>query len=280
MGSVQLGSNPKINNLALSYAHAVNDWILISDSNVRVKPNYLKNLVAHVSAGTGIVTAVIAGTEASGLGGRLEATYLNSFYARWMRVAAQFRRPCVVGKTMLFRRSMFARFGGIKVLGLYLAEDYMAGEAAQQLGLTVKIASEPVPQHIGEKTFSDFWSRHIRWGRIRKAQAPLAYAIEPLFGTLASGLMGAWAISSLSTLPMLLVFFLHCSFWLGNDWLLHSKLTRQSFYFSDLMAWILRELLAFPLWIHIGIGNHIDWRGQKLRLNRGGIVEAIVEAAR
>ena len=167
------------------------DWVLISDSNVRVNPDYLKRLVAHLSPGVGMVTAVIAGQDASGVGGNLEATYLNTFYARGMNIAAGFGRVCVVGKSMLFQRSTAKRFGGMRTLGCYLAEDYMAGEAMRRLGLQVVIACDPVEQVIGEYSFDSFWKRHLRWGRIRKRHGMSAFALEPLTGAFVSGVLGA-----------------------------------------------------------------------------------------
>src|SRR3989344_3043795 len=63
VGAVELGLNPKVNNMVLSYDRASHDLILISDSNVRVKPDYLTRVVAHMDRDVGIVTAVVAGRD-------------------------------------------------------------------------------------------------------------------------------------------------------------------------------------------------------------------------
>jgi ceramide glucosyltransferase len=195
VGDVEVGTNPKVNNLIRSYAGAAHDWLLISDSNVRLAPDYLRKMMAHIENGVGMVTSVVSGNGAEGVGGCLESVYLNTVYARGMILTAALGRPCVMGKSMLFQRSTADRFGGLKTLACYLAEDYMAGEAIRKLGLKVVVASEPVRQIVGSHSIGAFWSRHLRWGRIRKAQAPLAFLIEPWLGCLLSGWVGASAIS-------------------------------------------------------------------------------------
>ena len=186
IGDVRVGPNPKVNNLMSAYESAAHDWIWISDSNVRVKPETLRRLMAEIDTDVGILTAVVAGRGNQGLGGALESVFLNTFYARGMCFLEALGRAPVMGKCMIFRRSMAARFGGIKPLGKYLAEDFMAGEAVRRLNLRIAIASDPVHQNIGRLTLKDFWARHVRWGRIRKAQAPLPFAVEPIWGKVLS----------------------------------------------------------------------------------------------
>jgi hypothetical protein len=40
------------------------------------------------------------------------------------------------------------------------------------------------------------------------------------------------------------------------------------------VLWFMRELLSLPLWAHIASGSTVDWRGRKLKLQPGGILEA------
>lgn len=271
---VDLGPNPKVNNMVRAYEQSENDLILISDSNVRVNRNYLKNLSCYISdKNVGMVTSVISGVDAEKMGGKLEAVFLNSFYARWMRLLFFVGRPCVVGKSMLFRKSMAQRFGGIHVLGRYLAEDYMAGEAVKRLGLKVILAEETVPQVIGSLKCKDFWARHIRWGRIRKSQAFLAFLIEPfLLSTVSSGL-GAILFAALLGFDPLSVFLIQWFLWLLLDIpvLLSSG---SSLTLLTLGVWFLRETLSFPLWVNIALGNTVQWRGKELKLEAGGLLAA------
>jgi ceramide glucosyltransferase len=272
IGEVVVGPNPKVNNMINAYDGASHDWVLISDSNVRVEPNYLKRLVAHLKPGVGMVTAVVKGQDASGIGGNLEATYLNTFYSRGMNLAAGFGRVCVVGKSMLFQRSTAKRFGGIRTLGCYLAEDYMAGEAMERLGLQVVIATDPVVQVVGNGSFDIFWQRHLRWGRIRKKHCMSAFLLEPFTGALSSGLIGAWAMHSSLGVPMPTFLMAHLGLWSFCDILVMREM-KVTLKWSAPIFWFLREALALPLWVHIASGNTVSWRGHKLALRSGGILD-------
>lgn len=269
---VNLGPNPKVNNMVKAYDQASNDLILISDSNVRVDKGYLKHLSRYMrNKRTGMVTSVISGIQAEGLGGKLEAIFLNSFYARWMKLLVRVGKPCVVGKSMLFRKSTAQRFGGINILARYLAEDYMAGEAIKKLGLQVVLASEPVPQIIGKLKFKDFWSRHIRWGRIRKSQAFLAFLIEPVLLSFNSCFFGAFFLGAIFDSNPVFIFLAQTMIWFLLDipTLVKSGVKPSCGVF---LVWALRESLAFPLWINIAFGNTVQWRGKQLKLEGGGLL--------
>lgn len=267
------GPNPKINNLLKSYQLAQSDLILISDSNIRVKPDYLRNLIPDMNPSVGIITAVVAGTHPKGMGGWLEASYLNTFFNRWMFLSKFFGFPSVIGKSMLFRKSTLKRAGGLEVLGRYIAEDYMAGHAVLKLDLNVELMRRPIPQFIGNYSFQDFWQRHLRWGRIRKAIAPLAFLIEPFFFSGVSGLFGAVVLKQLGGINFFVGWMIHMSVWMIVDLILFSRMDRLSGRVP--FAWILRETLALPLWMSILLGNTVRWRGVRYRLLTGGLLEEV-----
>jgi hypothetical protein len=134
------------------------------------------------------------------------------------------------------------------------------------------IATDPICQVIGKYKFKDFWQRHIRWGRIRKAQAPLAFVFEPVMGCLMSGLLGAWALHSSINLSMAEFFTLHLVAWSACDFL-QMGLLNPELRWTSALAWFGRELLALPQWIHIASGNTVNWRGNRLRIQAGGVLE-------
>ncbi len=278
VGETMVGVNPKINNMVRAYDDAANDWILISDSNVRVESDYLKRLVAYLDPGVGMVTAVVVGLEGEGVGGNLEATYLNTFYTRAMCLAAAIGKECVLGKSMLFQRTVAERFGGLRTLGCYLAEDYMAGEAIRRLGLKIVTVSDPVRQIIGHHSLNDFWQRHLRWGRIRKRHGMGAFIIEPVSGAIVSGLIGAAALHDAFGMNVSTFLVFHLGLWSACD-LMQMRWMRAPLKWSTPIFWFLREILALPLWIHIASGNTVNWRGHRLALGVGGILEDTPTAA-
>ncbi len=271
VGAVDVGPNPKVNNMMNSYNDAKYDHILISDSNVRVNPDYLTKLVPDLDDDTGVVTGVVLGVAPQGFGGRLEQSFVNTFYARWMILGSAAGFPTVIGKSMFFRREVAKRFGGIANLSRYLAEDYMAGQAMLHLGLKVKHMTQPIPQIIGKHSFKDFWQRHVRWGRMRKMTAPLALFFEPLNGPIVSGLIGAYAFHKAFGISPLSFMAAHVAVWFLCDLLIMAAMKAEIDYTTPFF-WLLREISSIPHWAHILAGNTVSWRGSRLKLEAGGVL--------
>src|SRR6185437_6559704 len=180
--------------------------------------------------------------------------------------------PCIMGKAMMFRKSVFEKEVGWQAISSYIAEDYEAGHRLHVAGHKIRTTTVPIEQYIGEYSLRDFWSRHVRWGRIRKMQAPLPFCIEYLIGAIASGVMGAAVFSHFFHFPAPLFFAIHLLAWFACDSLVLSRLG-QKMNVSTALVWLIRELMHLPLWIHIGLGNSILWRGRRIRLARGGVVK-------
>jgi ceramide glucosyltransferase len=77
------GLNPKVNNLIPAYKASRYDYVLISDSNVMVDKNYLKEVVRHIKdPDVGLVSNIIKGAGGSTIGSIFENLHLNSFMYR------------------------------------------------------------------------------------------------------------------------------------------------------------------------------------------------------
>jgi ceramide glucosyltransferase len=218
-------------------------------------------------------TSVVAGVEATGLGGHLESAFLNTFFARNVTTLAALGHPCVIGKAMMFRKSILERIGGLRELKNHIAEDYAAGRKLHLLGFKVQVSRDPIRQHIGRYSFKDFWSRHIRWGRLRKMQSPAAFGVEPFFSSVLSGALGATAFALKWHVSPAHFLALHFATWAAFDAIMVTRVGE----FSGLAffpVWFVRELTHIPLWIHILMGNTVIWRGQSIRLKREELLQA------
>ena len=104
-------------------------------------------------------------------------------------------------------------------------------------------------------------------------QAPAAFVIEPLFNSMLSGVLGAFAFSSLFHISPITFFLAHIGTWFLCDALLASKVGDLPLPIF-LAGWMMRELIHFPLWIHISLGSTVEWRGQTILLKKVKFVEA------
>ena len=269
VGEIHAGANPKINNLLSGYGAARYEIVLVSDSNIRVLPGYLSEMMSGF-AGQQMISSVVVGQEATSFTGSLEEIFLGGFYARAMVLSLQIGTPCMMGKSMMFRREAMERVGGLAALSPYLAEDFMAGELFRKAGYPISISPYVVSQVIGSPRLGEFWRRHVRWGRIRKVHAPLLFLVEPFFTNLPVGAaFFSLAAAHLTPLPAFTAAAAYVAAWLAFDALsLVAGGGRLSVTFP--LQSLARELLHLPLWVHIASGNEIRWKSGRWRLGRDG----------
>jgi ceramide glucosyltransferase len=275
VGDVRAGINPKVNNLVRPFAYAAHDWVLISDSNTRVDSGFLSRMAEGITERTGLRYCVVAGAHARGLGGRLDAVSLNSVYARGTFLADAGGLPCVTGKAMLVKKAIIEELGGIRAFAPEVAEDFVIGQAFLRMGWDVDTCARPVLQHVGSESFGAYWRRSVRWGRIRKIHAPRAiFLSEPLLTSIGSGLAGAAAMHWVFHGNAAAIFFASMLYWALMDQLLVASLG-VTFGWRDFGAWLLREALHPLLWVHIALGDTVEWRGSHLKMERSGVLERI-----
>jgi ceramide glucosyltransferase len=271
------GLNPKVNNLANIAARARYELLLISDSNVAVAPDHLSVMVGELlRPGVGLVTAPIRAVGGRGLGGLLERTQLNTFVIGGVAaVPLLLGRVCAVGKTMLLRRRELERIGGWRELARYLAEDQVCGEAVRNLGLRVVVAPRPVDNRLGHLTVRQFASRHLRWARLRRHLTPAGYLGELLVNpvvpaalhlALAPGRLSA-ALAA-ATLAAVSAWSVAAERRLGLS---------PSLVLAPFLA-TMRGLLLAVLWPVPFISSSVAWRGRRLRIGPGTLLDAGEEA--
>ncbi|MBC7234196.1 MAG: bacteriohopanetetrol glucosamine biosynthesis glycosyltransferase HpnI [Chloroflexi bacterium] len=270
-----IGANPKASLLHhISYA-ANHDVLVISDSDMRVGPDYLKHIVAPLAdKQVGLVTCPYIGLKPLTLTARLEALYIGVHFIPSAIVARRcLGMPFAMGSTVAMRRDDLFRLGGFAALADYLADDYEIGARTAALGLQVHLSDYVVPSVLGTTTFRQQWEREVRWARCSKASRPLGYLgylltfSTPLATLLAIGGDG-------NTWPLLwpLVISLLVRWFVG--WLVTGYEGQPS-----LRRWLvllpLRDMLTALVWCAGAVGSHVSWRGRKYRVHRDGRMEFV-----
>jgi ceramide glucosyltransferase len=277
VGNCREGLNPKVNNMIPGYAAAKYPFMLISDSNVAPDPSYLREAMSHFrDPDVGLVSHLVRGVGAKTLGARLESQHLNTFILPSVCLLdAMFSMPCVIGKSMLMRRSDFDALGGFRWVKDYLAEDYILGERFREAGKKVVVSSSPVDTVDHYRTVRRFLSRHARWNRMRLSIAGPAYLAELVTNPVGLSLPMV-AVAGGSGETVLLAGLVTAAKMAMDAAMLRllegGKAARWAFLGP------LRDLMAFGLWFSAFFSRNVEWRGQTLRICKGSRLVPVGEA--
>jgi ceramide glucosyltransferase len=174
------GLNPKVNNLIPAYRVAKYEVILISDSNVAVNRNYLRDIAEDMqNPEVGLVSNIIKGTGGRTFGAVFENLHMNSFVMGSVCFLDRLlKMPCVVGKSMLMRKKDLESIGGLKAVKDVLAEDYLIGKKLHQMGKKVVLSNHMISNVNEYWGIRKFLNRHTRWGKLRWKIGGISYLSE------------------------------------------------------------------------------------------------------
>jgi len=269
-----VGPNPKVNNLANAARHARHDVLLISDSNVRVEPRYVKDLAARLEQpGVGLATNLVRGTAGRGAGGALETLQLATQVAGGVAlVQGVLCWPCVMGKSMMLRRSDVDTMGGWAFLGSHLAEDQVSAEEMHRMGRRIALSSRPVDNVVGRLAVPAAASRHLRWARIRRFICAPGYAGEALLCPVVMALVAVLAAPSADTaLAAGLVLVASSLLAAASETLLGVR--RPAWHYPVLE--LVRQLGVATLWPVPWGSDEVSWRGHRRRIGPRTRFEAL-----
>ena len=176
------GLNPKVNNLIPAYRKARHPNVLISDSNVMVNRNYLREITRHTKdPSVGLVSNIIHGVGGRSFGAVLENLHLNSFIIGSVSFLDRFlKMPCVIGKSMLMRKDDLEALGGLEAFKDILAEDFIIGREMQRAGKKVVLSNHLIGNVNEYWNIKRFLNRHTRWGKLRWQIGGIKYCSEIL----------------------------------------------------------------------------------------------------
>ena len=266
------GSNAKVSNLINMASHAKHDVIIVSDSDIRVEPDYLREISAMLhQPGVGLVTCMYRGQAAAGNWSRLAAMAIDYqfFPSVMLGVRIQLARPCF-GSTIALRRRTLKDIGGFAAFANHLADDNMMGEAVRQTGMQVAIANCVVTHMCGELSAVELIQHELRWARTIRAVDPwgfigsvVTYPLPFAFAVMVLSGFSAWA---LATLALTIV----CRQALR-------KKVYHALGYSAGPAWLLplRDLLSFAVFISSFLIDVVRWRGRRYRVRADGTLVPI-----
>ena len=266
VGTPAFGLNPKVENLAAMDRYRNHGTILISDSNVRVRPSYLRETACYLAdPGVGLVTNLFVGVGEAHFGAALENLQLNGFIAGGVALADVIGVTCVVGKSMLMPARALAAIGGLAAVRNLLAEDQAIGVKVRKAGYSIRLSHHVVENVNIDRDFRWFLNRHSRWFKIRRRMSFPSFLIEPLANLPAVGLV--WALSDDSGIAWGGLLGL-AGVGIARD-AINARILRGSFpRLRHLLLSPLKDLFLLPVWCDALVNRRVQWRGHRFLVGR------------
>ena len=259
------GSNRKVSNLINMLPRARHDTLVLSDSDIVITPEYLRDVTAPLaSPRTGVVTCLYYGIGSNAVWARLSALAINTHFLPQavMAVRLGLTKPCC-GATIALRRSTLDRIGGFGALADVLADDHAIGVAARAAGYDLVTAPFLVGHCCFERSLGELVRHQIRVARTIKSIDPIGYAgtlvthpwplalIAMLSGTSTAALVAVTALLARATLCCCVE--------------RRFALPRQ-----DYRLMPLHDIVAFGVYVASFFGASVHWRGADYRIHTDG----------
>ena len=267
--------NAKVSTLELMEKAAAHDIFIVSDSDVRVTPDYIREVAAPFARPeVGAVTCLYRGVADRGLWSKLEATGMSIEMSAGVLVADLMEgMQFTLGPTMAVRRACVQEMGGFGVLGAYCADDFVLGNNVHEAGHTVVLSTHVINHIVLNVTFMNSQAHQVRWMKSTRFSRPKGHFGTCLTFSLPFGILGFLAASFLHH-PLLAIGLIAYSVVtrvlmagaIGSFVVQEKHLLRTSLLFP------MRDLLGFFYWAASYASSRIVWRNQTYTLASGGLM--------
>jgi ceramide glucosyltransferase len=270
--------NDKVISMEKMEAAAAHAIFVISDSDVRVTPDYLRAVaLPFADERVGAMTCPYRGVAAEGgVWARLEAVGMSvemtaGVLAARMMEGMQF----VLGPTMAFRREVIRAMGGFKVTADYCADDFVLGNETYKLGRTVALSHHAIDHMVLNSSFGASMKHQVRWMKSTRFSRPKGHFGTALTFSMPFGIL-AWIALA----------------WMGHEWwgaalfgwgvatrlalsmAVGRVVVEDGSWFALLVLYPVRDLMGFCFWAASYAGRRVLWRGHVYELLPGGKMRA------
>jgi len=272
-GSGRSAINDKVAKLVRMVNEAENEFLVISDSDVRVEPNYLRTVVAPLrDPKVGCVTCFYVSIHDETLVQHLQSIGMYSDFYPGILVAQQLDGiKFTLGPTIVTTRAHLAAFGGYEAIENKPADDLLVGRLIAQQGLKVELlpyAVQTVPDYDSPRAL---FSKRLRWMTVMRHMRPWGH-VGLAF---TQGL--PWCLAVAMTHPAgigLAYFGAYLGFRVAMTWLVGVWGLQQSGLWKKMPLIVVWDATAFVIWLLTFGRNSIRWRDVDYRIREGMLVPA------
>jgi ceramide glucosyltransferase len=265
------GTNDKVGKLCLLAQEARHPLLVITDSDVRVAPDYLRKVAAIFrDPQVGAVTALYRALQAPSFGAVMDTMGSLSFSGSALVARALEGIKFTMGSTIALTRERLAEIGGFAPLLDMHSDDYELGRRIAQKGYRVKLTPDPVDMEFPSESLGDYLRHELRWlvgiRHIRPGGHFGLLMTQAIAWTAAAATLAPSWKAGLAWLCAYLIARLVSGYVIGA-WGLRDPVVRRKIWLLPL-----HDLFWFFLWLVSFAVNRIEWRGLVFTLEKGRMI--------
>jgi ceramide glucosyltransferase len=269
-----LWPNAKVYSLNKMIASSAAEFLVISDSDVLVRPDFLRNVIPPLlNPKVGLVTCLYEGIPARGLWSKLEAMGMSIEMPSGVLVAEMVDgMKFALGAAMAVRRDAVEAVGGIREAAHFYSDDYVLGNRIAAAGYEIVLSHYKVGHVLTSRSLPRTLGDQLRWMKSTRFSRPLGHVGSGLTYAVPFGLL-ALLLGMGHSFDRHTGFELFLMAWLNRvllalvvGWGIMRD--RRSLW----LCWLypLRDLLGFGIWAASFSGKTFFWRGETYQFGDAG----------
>jgi ceramide glucosyltransferase len=270
--------NDKVVKLARLVSEAQNEVLVINDSDVRVRPDYLRSVVAPLrNPKVGAVTCLYVSTQEHNFLQQLQSIGMICDFYPGILVARQLDGvKFAFGQTIVTTRKHLAGFGGYTAIENRPADDLLVGRLVAEQGFEVELLPYAVETVADFRSLREFFFKRLRWMTVMRHMRPWGH-VGLIF---TQGL--AWSVAAVVVHPTAWVALFslggYLSVRVAMTWLIGVWGMKQKGIWRKMPLVPLWDAWALLIWLLSFGRRSIRWRDIDYRI-RGGMLVPVAPPA-
>ncbi len=265
--------NAKVFSLDKMIAASSRSYFIISDSDVRVAPDFLRNTIPPLlDPKVGLVTCMYRGIPASDFWSGLEALGLSVEMSSGVMVADMMEgMRFALGPAMAARRDAIDAIGGIAAVADYYSDDFELGNRVWAKDYKVILSHYLVNNVLTSRSPLRTLGDQLRWMKSTRYSRPAGHAGTGLTYAMPFGILGLIAGAALGHWPLGIgLFALACLNRMIQSAVVGWAVARDPRTIRFCWLYPLRDFFGFVAWALSYTSRDFYWRGETYRFGKGG----------
>jgi ceramide glucosyltransferase len=265
--------NAKVFSLDKMIAASSRSYFIISDSDVRVAPDFLRNTIPPLlDPKVGLVTCMYRGMPASDFWSWLEALGLSVEMSSGVMVADMMEgMRFALGPAMAVRRDAIDAIGGFAAVADYYSDDFELGNRIWAKNYKVVLSHHIVRNVLTSRSLLRTLGDQLRWMKSTRYSRPAGHAGTGLTYAVPFGILGLIAGGALGHWPLGIgLFALSCLNRMIQSVVVGRTVARDPQAVRFCWLYPLRDFFGFVAWTISYTSRDFYWRGETYRFGKGG----------